>query len=532
MTPIPQPSISAQAAAAGARARNEADKVNAKILTLEELAGISAQAKAKGRRVVHCHGVFDLLHIGHIRYFGQAKRMGDLLLVTLTPDRFVDKGPHRPAFPEGLRAEAIASLDCVDYVAVNLWPTAEETLRLLRPDVYVKGSEYRNLSDDPTGKIVGEEAVVREIGAQMAFTDDIVFSSTNLINRYLSSMPEEVNNYLELFRSRHSLDEVLSLVERMSGLRVAVVGDTIIDEYQYCQTIGTSSKDPVLALKYQSHDRFAGGVLAVANHVASFAKEVHLLTRIGERDSQEDFIRGRLAPNVLPSLSVQPGAPTLVKRRFLDGYSANKIFEVYVMDDNPPTVEQEAAMNHWLRERLPEVDLVIAADFGHGMISSGMVDTLTQSPTFLAAMTQANAGNRGFHTISRYPRANFVSLSEGEVRLETRDLRGDARVLTHALGVRLGCRHFVTTRGRKGCLVYDQRGDLVEVPAFALRVLDRVGSGDAFLSLSSMASCLGADPEVLGLLGNVAGSLAVEILGNDKPVDKPGVQKYLTSLLK
>ena len=124
-----------------------------------------------------------------------------------------------------------------------------------------------------TGKIGREAEVVREIGATLAFADDIVFSSTNLINRYLSDFPEEVKNYLQLFRSRYKLDDVLQVLDKMSSLNVLVVGDTILDEYQYCSAIGKSSKDPVLALKYHSHDLFAGGVLAVAN----FADKVKLV---------------------------------------------------------------------------------------------------------------------------------------------------------------------------------------------------------------------------------------------------------------
>ena len=95
-----------------------------KILDLDKLAAVVSEARARGKVVVHCHGVFDLLHIGHIRYFEQARRMGDLLIVTLTPDHYVDKGPHRPAFTQDLRAESIASLSCVDYVAINAWTTA------------------------------------------------------------------------------------------------------------------------------------------------------------------------------------------------------------------------------------------------------------------------------------------------------------------------------------------------------------------------------------------------------------------------
>jgi rfaE bifunctional protein nucleotidyltransferase chain/domain len=151
-----------------------------KILSLDQLTKIITGLKSEGKKIVHCHGCFDLMHVGHIKYFQASKKMGDILLVTVTPDRFVDKGPNRPLMSEHLRVESIAALECVDYVAVNCWPTAEKTLRMLLPDYYVKGQEFKKLQD-ASGKIQKEAEVVNEIGAEMRFTREIVFSSTKLI---------------------------------------------------------------------------------------------------------------------------------------------------------------------------------------------------------------------------------------------------------------------------------------------------------------------------------------------------------------
>src|SRR5215216_532762 len=97
---------------------------NQKIYALQDLAPIVERKRGAQKRIVHCHGVFDLLHIGHVRHFDQARKLGDLLVVTLTPDRFVNKGVGRPAFTESLRAEFLANLASIDYVAINHWPTA------------------------------------------------------------------------------------------------------------------------------------------------------------------------------------------------------------------------------------------------------------------------------------------------------------------------------------------------------------------------------------------------------------------------
>jgi cytidyltransferase-like protein len=476
-------------------------QVDSKIKNLDVLSQTVTRLRMDGKRIVHCHGVFDLMHIGHIRHFRQAAAMGDVLVVTITPDRHVDKGPDRPAFNEQLRAEAIAALDCVHFVSINNWPTAEETLRVLRPDVYVKGAEFRNTKTDRTGKAGLEENVCDELGTEMLFTDDIVYSSSNLLNRYLSAFPEDVNRFLAQFRTLYSLDDILAVVEQMATLRVLVVGDTILDEYQYCDVMGKSSKDPILAARLDFCERFAGGALAVANHVSNFVAQVRLASVLGENERHEEFVRSKLHANVDARFFTQRNAPTVLKRRFLERYSLNKLFEIYVMDDAGLTQDEERAMSDWLRQATQDVDLVISADFGHGAISSSAITLLTELAPFLAVNTQANAGNRGFHTITRYPRADFACLAEHEVRLEMRAGTGEIEQMLPVVANRITCPRFVITRGKNGSLLRDQAGVLTQVPGFAHDAVDRVGAGDAFFSIAALAAALRVPNDMLGFLG-------------------------------
>lgn len=156
-----------------------------KVLTLEQLAERVAALKAAGLRVAHCHGCFDLVHPGHIKHLQAARRLADALVVTVSPDRFVDKGPGRPAFPEQLRVESVAALECVDFAAINAWPTAEETIRLLRPDYYVKGQEFE-APEARSAKLRREMAVLEQVGGEMRFTHEFVSSSTALLQRYFA----------------------------------------------------------------------------------------------------------------------------------------------------------------------------------------------------------------------------------------------------------------------------------------------------------------------------------------------------------
>jgi sugar/nucleoside kinase (ribokinase family) len=113
-----------------------------------------------------------------------------------------------------------------------------------------------------------------------------------------------------------------------------------------------------------------------------------------------------------------------------------------------------------------------------------------------------------------------------------RDLGGRLRPMMDALAQKLDSSQLVVTRGKKGCYVRGSSVDFVAVPSFAGRVVDRVGAGDAFLSVTAPAAALKAPDEVLGFLGNVVGALAVEIMGNRKAIDKPSVKKFIVSLLK
>ncbi len=240
-----------------------------KISTVPELAQRIADLKSQGRVIVHCHGVFDLLHIGHIRYLQKAKRLGDVLIVTLTADRFVNKGPHRPVFHQEYRADALAALDCVDFVAVNEAPTAAPVIQSLGPHIYCKGAEFR---DQKTPELLKEEELVGEVGGRVEFIEEVTSSSSFLLNHYLSPFSRETEDSLREFREKYTSEELLRPFANARQTKVLVVGEAIIDEYCNCSASGISSKAPVLVARFESEQRYAGGTLAVANHLAGFLR--------------------------------------------------------------------------------------------------------------------------------------------------------------------------------------------------------------------------------------------------------------------
>jgi rfaE bifunctional protein nucleotidyltransferase chain/domain len=508
------------------------DTSRCKISALEALVETLAARRASNETIIHCHGVFDLLHIGHIRHFAHAKRLGDVLVVTVTPDRYVNKGPHRPVFPEDLRAEAIAALDCVDYVAVNRWPSAVEAIELLRPDYYVKGSDYRRADADRTEGIEREELAVSAVGGKLVFTDDIAFSSSGLINRHLSVFPPEVRDYLAEFSARYHAEDVFRYLDALQQLKVLVIGEAIVDEYQYCEAIGKSSKEPMLAVKLLSVEKFAGGILAVANHVASFSDRVRLVTVLGNDCPHQQFIREKLNPRIDSSLIERTDGPTLVKRRMVENYFFTKLLEVYEMNDHGLSDSENRKLCAILNQTVPLYDVVIVVDFGHGMMTREAIEVVASKARFLAVNAQSNAANLGYHTISKYRRADYICLTEGELRIEARDRLSDLKTTILEVARRLGVGRASVTRGKNGCICYDAHEGFFEVPAFAGQVVDRIGAGDAFLAITAMCVALNTPTELVGFVGNAVGAEAVATVGNRTPIQRIPLYKHIESLLK
>ncbi len=504
-----------------------------KILSLEALAEKSRALRAAGRSVVLCHGVFDLLHPGHLRHLRQARGEGDVLMVTLTADRFVSKGPGRPVFTEVLRAESLAALACVDHVAIHHGGTAVEIIDRVRPDVYVKGPDYKKEETDITGNIARERQAVEAHGGRIFHTDDITFSSTSLLNDHFEVFPPATKAYLKEFKEQHDADGLVSLVQSFKKTRVLVVGESIVDEYCYATPMGLTGKSGnILAAKFESVEQFAGGALAVANHLSGFVDEVTILSGLGKTNSHESFIRSRLAPNVKPVFYYFDSAPTLVKRRFVDSVM-DKLFEIYYYDEVPLSEKTEAAFRSWIDSHTADYDLVVVPDYGNGLISKGMVDSLCRHARFLAINTQINSGNWGHHVVTRYPRADFISLNVPELRLAAHNRHEAIEIIMAHIGGRLGVQQFAVTRGMNGATMLDGlKHRFHKAPALSTTVVDRIGAGDAFFAFSALAAGNGQPPEMTLFLGNVAAALDVRIVCNREPVSRVALCKYITTLLK
>ena len=504
---------------------------NGKTHTLDELADICTRLRADGKTIVHCHGAFDLLHPGHIRHLTCARQLGDVLVVTLTEDRFIRKGPGRPAFNQQLRVETMAALAAVDHVATSPWPTAVETIERLRPSLYVKGQDYRDASKDVTGAIVEEKTAVERHGGKLVFTDEIQFSSTKLLNQFFSVLTDEQRDYLGRLRETYACGDVLAQLDAFKNTRVLVVGEAIFDEYHYCIPDAMSNKSPTLSARFESAEVFAGGVVAVGRHLAGLCGGVHVLAGAGMLDEQDDPVTPYLDNGMTATVVRRPDAPTIRKRRFVHRFLNQKLFEVTFLQDRPIPPETERHLLAAIDEHAPAADVVVVLDFGHGYLTPPIVRRLRERSAFLAVNAQINSSNRGFNSVRKYHGADYISVDEYEIRLPFGDRYGPLETLIAALSEETGCRRINVTLGSDGTLYYDGK-DCYRAPVFTNGVVDAIGAGDALLAATALMVHAGAPSELVPFIGNCMGGLMTQIVGHRAPVDAVALYKFITTLLK
>lgn len=506
-----------------------------KTVSLTQLAKICEEAKAQGKKVVQCHGVFDLLHPGHIRHLAEARGLGELLVVTLTKDQNVNKGPGRPAFSEQLRAESLAALADVDYVALNETPTAVEAIRLLQPNFYVKGADYEERAGDITQGILAEEQAVMEGGGQIHFTHDITFSSTRILNSHFGVYPEKARQFLATFREKVTAEDIIENLKSFKDLKVALIGDAIVDEYHYCQPLGKSPKETIVSTRYLNEEAFPGGILACANHVASFSDNVDLITCLGAKDSKEELIRSQLNTKVKTKFFYREDACTVVKRRYVEPAFLTKMFQISFLTDTDLPTETNNEMARYLREVLPTYDLVIVADYGHGFLTKELREVICEKSPFLALNVQTNSANLGYNLVTKYKKADYVCIDEPELRLAMQAKYSPIHELINDFADQYPGSMVTITRGHNGSITAvptEGKGrEYFEAPSVSSKIVDRVGAGDAYLAVSSLFAARKSRPEYIGFVGNAVGAMAVEVVCNRTSMQAVPLFKFIKALL-
>ena len=504
-----------------------------KIFPLESLDTLFLKEKKKGKKIVHCHGVFDLLHIGHIKHFTEAKSLGDILVVTLTPDIYVNKGPNRPAFNEKLRIEAIAALDTVDYVALNQSPTAISAIKKIKPHIYCKGSDYKNHKNDITGQIKNEISMLKKVGGKIHYTKNITFSSSNLINQYTNLNSNLQKTSIKKIKKNYTFSKINKLIDSFKKLKVLIIGETIIDQYVFCDALGKSGKESMLVLRDLKTEQYLGGAAAISRHISQFCNKTTLLSMLGEKGEFLKEIKKNLPKNVNFVYIKKKNSPTIVKKRYLDSINTNKILGVYKINDDILSNREELLLNNKLQKLISKHDLIIVSDYGHGFISKKSAELICKKAKYLSLNAQVNSANIGYHSMRKYKNIDCFIVNERELRQELRDKNNKIELLIKKLALQQNIKDLIVTRGINGSILYNKKENKFKTcEAFAKSAVDKIGAGDAMLSMIALCLKSKFDKDLSLLSASLAAAQSVEAIGNSEMVNKIKILKSINNLLK
>lgn len=502
----------------------------AKICTRAELLARRAAARLEGRRVVHCHGCFDIVHPGHIRHLRQARQLGDVLLITITGDSGIGKGAGRPLIPQELRAENLAALDFVDWVYVEPAPTAVGLLADVRPDVYVKGQEYE--SNQHAG-FAAEREAVEAGGGRVVFTSgDVVFSSTALIAGMAESINPADARIGELLRQPALAPERLqACLAGFRGKRVVVVGEVIEDRYVFCDPPGVAGESPVLALRPVQERSFDGGAAVVARHLAALGAQPTLVTALPRDPGAAETLRERLGGEGVSLSFVRQETPVARKQRFLVGHE--KVVKVDWVRQAVLDAGEQDRLVALAGEHADGCDAAIVTDFGLGLLTGAMLERITAALRPRVGVLSGDVSGHRNHLRSMR-RMDLVTPSENELRASSRMYDESLPVVawshlsatdTAALIVTMGAEGLVTFEPLEGRRADDGPGDAwrsrvksEHVPALSPHVVDALGCGDALLATATLAMAAGGSLLSAAYLGTVAASVHGSRMGN-VPVD-------------
>jgi rfaE bifunctional protein kinase chain/domain len=500
--------------------------VSHKIKTVEELCR-EIGPRPRARKVIMCHGTFDVVHPGHIRHLLYAKTKADILIASLTADAHISKANLRPYVPQDLRAINLAALQAVDYVVIDPNPTPLANLARIQPDYFAKGYEYQEGGLNP--KTQDEIDVLEGYGGEVLFTPgDIVYSSSRIIDtgppnirieKLLATMDGEGLTF----------DDLRQTLERLKGLKVHVLGDTIVDTLTETSMIGGMTKTPTISVRFEKKVDFVGGAGIVAKHLQAAGAEVTFSTVLGN-DAYKDFVLADLEKAGVRTLAViDQTRPTTNKNAIISG--GYRLLKVDTLD-NRSIAEK---ILHQLQKQISEspADIVVFSDFRHGIFNRHTIPPLVAAipdGTFRVADSQVASrwGN-----ITEFQGFDLITPNEREARFSLGDQDSVVRPLATELHKRAHCKTLILKLGERGILAYRTRPEkddprtVVAVDSFADQVLDAVGAGDALLSYASLAMVASGGNEVIAaILGNMAAGIECELDGN-MPVTPIAVLKKI-----
>lgn len=488
--------------------------VSRKVKTASEIAAAVGKPP-RDKKVIMCHGTFDIVHPGHVRHLLYAKSKGDVLVASLTADAHIAKANFRPFVPQDLRAFNLAALEVVDFVVIDSDPTPLRNIGIIQPDYFAKGYEYTKEGLHP--RTAEEKKAVEAYGGEIIFTPgDIVYSSSVIIE---SEPPQIATEKLMALLHAEGLtfDDVRGALDKLAGIRVHVVGDTIIDSYTHTTLIGGMTKTPTMSVRFENRNDFVGGAGIVAKHLKAAGAKVTFSTVLGNDKLAEFALNDLKQAGVDCTPIVDKTRPTTNKNAIIAG--GYNLLKVDTLDNRAISERILETVADQVRET--PADIVVFSDFRHGMFNRDTIPQLIKAiPPNVFRVADSQVASR-WGNILEFHGFDLITPNEREARFALGDQDSVVRPLGLELYRQAGCKTLMLKLGERGVMTfrsvpknYEDVRAFFAVDSFAERVIDAVGSGDALLSYASLALFATKSPVIASVLGSLAAAVECEHEGN------------------
>ncbi len=479
---------------------------------------LSKLRKSK-KKIGLCHGVFDILHYGHMLHLKKAKKNVDILVVSITSDKFVNKGPNQPINNAKKRLSLLSSIEYVDYVYLSDNKTSEKILSTLKPDIYFKGKDY--LKGDFTKNLQKEKKIVNKFGGKTFFTNTDLMSSTKIMNNNFELWQNDQKNYLKNISKSYTQKYFENFLKKIGKTEVNLIGEVILDKYVFVSPQGMTSKDPAMSMINNKSEIITGGVLAVAEILSNFVGKVNLYTA-----SNSNLINRLKKRKNIKIINLDHNRKTQIKTRYINANRSEKILQVtnFKNDDKPiPNLNKKFKL---LRKKIKK-NLIIC-DYGIGLFSKPVIQFIESLKIKKYLNVQTNSLNLGFNSYKKYKRFYYVCLDRREWEIGLKNQKIDNKTLVNHSKNNRNI-YFALTDGKYGSTLFYNSSKFY-APVFISKTVDTTGCGDAYFSITSLLLINGFQHNLIPFLGNVYAGMHSRFHGNKNIVEKNSFFKFLKSI--